>query len=40
MSARDAGILLDVPIDRKSLCAATAEAVAAIERRSPPVIFA
>ena len=40
MSARDAGILLDVPIDRKSLCAATAQAVAAIERRSPPVIFA
>ena len=31
MSARDAGILLGVPIDRKSLNTATAEALAAIE---------
>jgi N-acetylglucosaminyldiphosphoundecaprenol N-acetyl-beta-D-mannosaminyltransferase len=40
MSTRDAGVLLGVPIDRKSLDTATAEALAAIERRSPPVIFA
>jgi len=40
MSARDAGILLDVPIDRKSLDAATGEALAAIGGRRPSVIFA
>lgn len=40
MSARDAGALLGVQIDRKSLGTATADALAAIERRNPPVIFA
>jgi len=40
MTARDAGILLGVPVDRTSLEAATAEAIAAIERRGPPVVFA
>jgi N-acetylglucosaminyldiphosphoundecaprenol N-acetyl-beta-D-mannosaminyltransferase len=40
MIARDAGVLLGVPIDRKSLEAATAETLAAIEQRSPQVIFA
>ncbi len=40
MSARDAGVLLGVPVDRKSLDTATADALAAMERRSPPVIFA
>src|SRR6266852_4819818 len=40
MSARDAGVLLGVQIDRKSLGTTTADALAAIERRSPPVIFA
>lgn len=40
MTARDAGMLLGVPVDRKSLDAATAEAIAAVERRGPPVAFA
>ena len=40
MTARDAGMLLGVPVDRKSLEAATAEAVAAVQRRGPPVAFA
>jgi len=40
MSTRDAGVLLDVPIDRKSLDAAVVEALAAIEQRSPPAVFA
>ena len=40
MNERDAGTLLGVPIDRKSLSTATAEALATIERRGSPVIFA
>jgi N-acetylglucosaminyldiphosphoundecaprenol N-acetyl-beta-D-mannosaminyltransferase len=40
MSVRDAGILLGVPVDRKSLPAATSDALAAIERRGPPITFA
>jgi len=34
MIARDAGVLLGVPVDRKSLTTATAEALLAIERRA------
>lgn len=40
MSQRDAGILLGVPIDRKSLETATIDALASIDRKSDPVIFA
>jgi N-acetylglucosaminyldiphosphoundecaprenol N-acetyl-beta-D-mannosaminyltransferase len=40
MSERDAGILLGVPIDRKSLAAATADALGAIERGMAPTVFA
>lgn len=40
MTDRDAGMLLGVPVDRKSLEAAAAEAIAAVERRGPPVAFA
>jgi len=40
MTVRDAGMLLGVPVDRKSLEAATAEAIAAVERRGPTVAFA
>ena len=40
MGARDAGLLLGIPIDRKSLAEVTAEAFQAIDRRILPVIFA
>jgi len=40
MTARDAGMLLGVPVDRKSLETVTGEAIAAVERRGPPVVFA
>lgn len=40
MSFRDAGILLGVPIDRKSLEVATIDALAAIDRKIEPVVFA
>jgi N-acetylglucosaminyldiphosphoundecaprenol N-acetyl-beta-D-mannosaminyltransferase len=40
MTVRDAGMLLGVPVDGKSLETVTAEAVAAVERRGPPVVFA
>jgi N-acetylglucosaminyldiphosphoundecaprenol N-acetyl-beta-D-mannosaminyltransferase len=40
MSVRDAGVLLGVQVDRKSLAMATADALAAIERGNLPVIFA
>jgi N-acetylglucosaminyldiphosphoundecaprenol N-acetyl-beta-D-mannosaminyltransferase len=40
MSQRDAGILLGVAIDRKSLGAATIDALAAIDRKREPVVFA
>ncbi len=40
MTNRDAAMLLDVPIDRTPLEVAAAEALAAIERRRPPIVFA
>jgi N-acetylglucosaminyldiphosphoundecaprenol N-acetyl-beta-D-mannosaminyltransferase len=40
MNERDAGVLLGVPVDRKSLDIATAEALGAIDRRIPPIVFA
>jgi N-acetylglucosaminyldiphosphoundecaprenol N-acetyl-beta-D-mannosaminyltransferase len=40
MSSSEAENLLGVRIDRESLERATAEVLAAIERRSPPVVFA
>jgi N-acetylglucosaminyldiphosphoundecaprenol N-acetyl-beta-D-mannosaminyltransferase len=40
MSFKESGNLLGVRIDRKSLEHATAEVLAAIDRRGPPVIFA
>ena len=40
MNARDAGVLLGIPIDRKSLTDTVDQAFKAIERRGPPVVFA
>jgi N-acetylglucosaminyldiphosphoundecaprenol N-acetyl-beta-D-mannosaminyltransferase len=40
VTARNAGMLLGVPVDRKSLETVTAEAIAAVERRGQPVVFA
>jgi len=40
MTGRDAGMLLGVPIDRKFLETVTSEAVSAVERRAPGVVFA
>jgi N-acetylglucosaminyldiphosphoundecaprenol N-acetyl-beta-D-mannosaminyltransferase len=40
MTMRDAFVLLGVPVDRKSLQTATAEAMSAIEGRGGPVVFA
>lgn len=40
MHIRDAGILLGVPIDRKSLPEAIDEAVQAIDRKASPFVFA
>ena len=40
MNPRDAGVLLGIPIDRKSLTDTVDEAFKAIERRGPPVVFA
>ena len=40
MTNREAGFLLDVPIDRKSLAVAVQEMFGAIEGKSPPVVFA
>ena len=40
MSQRDAGMLLGVPIDRKSLEVATIDALAAIDRKIGSVVFA
>jgi N-acetylglucosaminyldiphosphoundecaprenol N-acetyl-beta-D-mannosaminyltransferase len=37
---RDAFVLLGVPVDRKSLATATAEAIASVERRGAPIVFA
>jgi N-acetylglucosaminyldiphosphoundecaprenol N-acetyl-beta-D-mannosaminyltransferase len=40
VSVRDASVLLGVPVDRKSLPTATAEALSALERRGEPIVFA
>ena len=40
MRTRDAGFLLGIPIDRKSLAEAAEEALQAIDRRIPPIVFA
>lgn len=40
MGARDAGILLGIPIDRKPLAEVTAEALQAINRKMSPRVFA
>ena len=40
MTARDTGMLLGVQVDRRSLDEITLDALAAIERRAPPVTFA
>jgi N-acetylglucosaminyldiphosphoundecaprenol N-acetyl-beta-D-mannosaminyltransferase len=40
MRTRDAGFLLGIPIDRKSLAEAAEEALQAIVRRTAPIVFA
>ena len=40
MATRDAGLLLGIPIDHKALPIAVQDALIAIERKSPPVVFA
>jgi N-acetylglucosaminyldiphosphoundecaprenol N-acetyl-beta-D-mannosaminyltransferase len=40
MTVRDAFVLLGVPVDRKSLEAAVADAMSAIDHRGEPVVFA
>lgn len=40
MFARDAGVLLDIPIDCKSLPIAVQDSFAAIERQRPQIVFA
>ena len=39
MAMREAGLLLGIPIDRKALPIAVQDALLAIERKRPPVIF-
>ena len=39
MDARDAGVILDIPIDRKSLAEVTGEALEAINRRISQRVF-
>lgn len=40
MGARNTAVLLGVRIDRKSLADATADALAAVEQGTPPIVFA
>jgi N-acetylglucosaminyldiphosphoundecaprenol N-acetyl-beta-D-mannosaminyltransferase len=40
MTHREAGFILGVPIDRKSLAVAVRDMPGAMERKSPPVVFA
>ena len=40
MGTRDAGLLLGIPLDKKSLEETAEEALQAIDRRIPPIIFA